>query len=727
MKSISLLAAASLLISYAPAAPLKAAPSPSMQCPPAPPPPTKGGDKGGGGSSGGGSGGSPASNPGTPSSPRPTSPAPPLPGPISPAPTGAPPTASGPAPGPARGPVSSPRSAPVGAPAAGPAYSRPSIGAHNSDTLHWSHWWYLESARFLDIRRNIQGPLVPDGRSIATTAPRAPSRAFVQKSVIPRLIAIAGQERSVPMVAAALISLGRTADAPSELHQEAVAAVHEHLGSSSAHVRESALIALGLFGTVECNETLLAIAAGTKDAERFVLTASVSARTRAFAAHALGLSAVRIQDSREQQRIGLAMIDLLEGDTLGMADLPVAAVSTLGLVTLPERLLVPVQDFRDSDHVDHVLSSRHLTKYLQPLVRAKAGQRADRSTTFRAHACVALARAAAKSAPAARANCIGQLIAMCSDRAEPIHLRTAAAIALGEVASAGNAVEDVDARAAILRLAKQGQPLERRFAWIAAASTMTRAGGGESPFAGADELTAALTSSLAKGRSGELGWAALALGWVEDSLHERGIETTPGARDALSAMAVKKRSDDDSAALGLGLALATRHTDRAQKTGERLMKELKQTRTPELRGNLLLALGLTEYQGAAEIFRSELDGSRNQPVLLWSAAVGLGLLGEPVSVDLVRMLGEAKSAPELIGISAALGQVGASNAVRPLLSLLEEEHRPAAMRAAAVAALGAVCDLDRMPWRDPLAHALPYFATTATLSTDGLGLLERPW
>ena len=707
MKAISLLAAASLLAGYAPATPFTAAPP--LQCPPGPPPPPGPGGSGGGGSSTG------------PSSPGPSAPGPV--GPSSPAPASGGPAA---APTPAAGPVSSPGAAPMEPPSTGTVYSPQSVGT-SRDTLHWSHWWYLESARFLDIRRHIQGPPTPNGRSIVSTAPRAPSRRFVQTEVIPRLIAVANDERSVPMVSAALIALGRAADAPSDLHQSAVAAVHGHLGSSSAQIRESAIIALGLFGTVECNETLLALAAGGKRAERFALTASVPTRTRAFAAHALGLSSVRIDDPHEQQRIALAMIDLLEGDVAGMADLPVAAVSTLGLVTLPARLMVPAPEHRDRDHVDHVLSARHLAKYLQPLLGNKAGARADRSMTFRAHACVALARAASKTVPAMRANCMGQLINLCADRAEPIHMRTAAAIALGEVASAGEAPEDVDAREMILRMAKQGQPLERRFAWIAAASTMTRAGGGESPFAGSKELTSALTTELARGRAGELGWAALALGWVEDSLHDSGMETTPGARDALSAMGVKKRNDDDSAALGLGLALATRHTDRATKTGERLLRELKQTTTPELRGNLLLALGLAEYSAAADVFRSELESARNQPVLLWSAAVGLGLLGEPVSVDLVRMLGEAKTAPELIGISAALGQVGASNAVRPLLSLLGEDTRPAPMRAAAVEALGAICDLDRMPWRDPLAHALPYFATTATLSTNGLGLLERPW
>ncbi len=716
MKSIPLLTAAALLFSYTPAPSLAAAASPMLQCPPAPPPPPP--PPGGGGSGGSGRPPGAGSTPVGPVSPGPSVPAPASPGPAS---------SPGAGIGPAAGPASSPPPLSAPAPATGSAYSPPSIGTKQNDTLHWSHWWYLESARFLDVRRHIQGPPTPDGRSIVSTAPRAPTRRFVEAEVVPRLIEIAREERSVPMVAAALVSLGRAADAPSELHGSAVEAVHSHLGSSSAQIRESAIIALGLFGTPKCNDTLLALAAGGKRAEQFALTASVSTRTRAFAAHALGLSAVRIDNAHEQQRIALAMIDLLEGDVLGMADLPVAAVSTLGLVTLPERLLVPVEAHRDRDHVDHVLSSRHLAKYLQPILSKKTQQRADRSTTFRAHACVALARAASKTVPAMRANCIGQLVELCSNREEPIHMRTAAAIALGEVASAGEAVEDVDARKMILSLAKRGQPLERRFAWIAAASTMTRPGAGESPLAGAGELKEALTSELAKGRAGELGWAALALGWVEDSIHERGIETPDSAGNALSAMGVKKRNDDDSAALGLGLALATRHTDRAQKTGERLLRELKQTTTPELRGNLLLALGLTEYEGAADVFRKELEGARNQPVLLWSAAIGLGLLGEPVSVDLVRMLGEAKTSEELIGISAALGQVGASNAVRPLLSLLDEDKRPAPMRAAAVEALGAICDLDRMPWRDPIAHALPYFATTATLSTNGLGLLERPW
>ncbi len=613
------------------------------------------------------------------------------------------------------------------APAAGPVMSAPSIATLASDSLHWSHWWYLESARFLDIRKNIQGPVTPDGRSVVDTAPRAPSRHVVQTQVVPALLDLVKSERSDPIVAAALVALGRLADEPVALHQRAVAAVSAHLKSSNPSVRESAIIALGLFGTPECNRRLFDLVEGGQRAEELRDTTTITLRTRAFAAHALGLAAVRIDDVDEEQRIALAMIDVLEGEVSGMADLPVAAVSTLGLLELPSRTAIPSTELRSHAHVDHVLSSRHLARYLLPLTTRAAGNRADRSATLRAHACVALARTARDADAATRASSVHHLVTLGSSRQEHINLRAATSVALGEIARAGEAPADAAARKHLLHVGRKGQPIERRFAWIAVASAMGRSGAGEEPMAGTDDVRRGLAVELARGRSGELGWTSLALGMLDDSLHAGGMTTSARSQDTLSAMALKKRSDDDSAALGLGLALATRKTDRADRAGKRLMAELEQTSTPELRGNLLLALGLVEHQDAVKVFREELENSRTKPVLLWSAAVALGLMGEPVSKDLVRMLGESKSAPERIGISAALGQVGASKAVTPLLELIHGENRPDPMRAAAVEALGAVCDLDRLPWRDPIAHALPYFATTATLSTNGLGLLERPW
>lgn len=223
-----------------------------------------------------------------------------------------------------------------------------------------------------------------DGRSVVDTAPRAPSRLVVQTQVVPRLLDIVRNERSDQMVAAALIGLGRLADAPADLHGDAVAAVTGQIASPNAHVRESAIIALGLFGTASCNGSLLALVEGKAQAHKLIGTTSVSNRTRAFAAHALGLAAVRMDDVGEEQRVALAMVDVLEGNVSGMADLPVAAVTTLGLIDLPVRTSVPPVELRSRDNVDHVLSSRHLARFVLPLTQSTVGARADRSVTLRA-------------------------------------------------------------------------------------------------------------------------------------------------------------------------------------------------------------------------------------------------------------------------------------------------------------------------------------------------------
>ena len=224
-----------------------------------------------------------------------------------------------------------------------------------------------------------------------------------------------------------------------------------------------------------------------------------------------------------------------------------------------------------------------------------------------------------------------------------------------------------------------------------------------------------------------MAWSALSIGILEDSLAKAGIRTGRSASDALRTLAQKRRSDDDSAALALGLALATRSLENTDSFGAGVLREFDATTTPYLRGHVSVALGLMDFKPSVPRLRNELKEATNQPIRLWSAAVGLVLLEEPVGADLVEALRNTKSSQARIAVAAALGQAGTFRAVTPLLDLVGEEKSPSPLRASAIDALGAVCDLARLPWRDPIAHAMPYFAGTSTLNGNGAGVLERPW
>ncbi|MFT6107778.1 MAG: HEAT repeat protein [Planctomycetota bacterium] len=584
----------------------------------------------------------------------------------------------------------------------------------------------------MDLRTHVQGPPVADGRSIATNAPMAPSRKYVQEAVMPRLLDVIENSTSDDIVASALVAAGRLTGPDDVLYGRVLTAMRARMRASNTRVFESAVLSLGLIGTDAACSDLLDVAQATPRGMRLRGTDSLRTRTRAFAAHALGLAAAQSDSIALKQTIASGLIELLEEETHRQSDLPVAAVSSLGLIELGSRMQVPPAAVRESSAADYVLSGGTLTQYLERWTQGKQSgdQRRDttkRPTLVQCHALVAYARAARSADEGTRIEAIEHLVSHAKERRNHLHQRTASTIAMGELVRGGNAKADRAAREYLLEAMSTGQPLERRFARIALASASGRAGAGEEPFAGWRQVHGALTKSLVQSRSSDMAWSALSLGILEDSLAKAGIDTGRSGTSALRTLAVKRRSGDDSAALALGLALATRNREDVATFGPGVIKEFDETTTPYLRGHVSVALGLMDHRASIPRLEAELEAAANQPIRLWSAAVGLVLMGEPVGAKLVQALRESNSSQSRIAIAAALGQAGTFRAVAPLLDLMGDDGQPTPLRASAVDALGAVCDLSRLPWRDPVAHALPYFAATPTLISGGAGVLERPW
>ncbi len=588
----------------------------------------------------------------------------------------------------------------------------------------------------MDLRTHVQGPPAMDGRSIATNAPMAPSRKYVHEVVMPRLLDVIENERSDDMVASALVAAGRLTSQDDPLYGRILTATRMRLRSANTRVFESAVLGLGLIATEAACEDLLDLVADTPEGRKLRGSTTLRSRTRAYAGHALGIAASEMDDLALEQRIAVGLIEVLENESHGRYDLPVALVSSLGLVELSAKLQVPPSSVRSSLAADHVLSAGTLSRYLErwagiDLAKVRRGETKSMASRPRpvvqSHAVIALARAAKGADESARESAIEQILTLAKSSSTHVYVRTSAAIALGEVARAGSAKADRQARDFLLEVMRSGQPLEKRFSRIALASAAGRPGMGEEPYGGWRPVLSALTHSLVKARSSDMAWSALSIGIMEDSLAKAGIHTGRNASDALRSMAQKRRGDDDSAALALGLALATRSLETTDSFGAGVLREFDSTTTPYLRGHVSVALGLMDFKPSVARLKNELEEAANQPIRLWSAAVGLVLMGEPVGAELVEALRTAKSSQSRIAITAALGQAGTFRSVMPLLDLIAESKSPSPLRASAIDALGAVCDLSRLPWRDPIAHALPYFAGTPTLNSNGAGVIERPW
>jgi HEAT repeat protein len=200
------------------------------------------------------------------------------------------------------------------------------------------------------------------------------------------------------------------------------------------------------------------------------------------------------------------------------------------------------------------------------------------------------------------------------------------------------------------------------------------------------------------------------------------------------------------AALGLGLAAPRLSESQARKVHSFLVEELDKTHDPELGSSLAIAIGLAGAERGAEALRERVAEQRrpgplrgscaealglledkhpdtadllveslqdSSPSLVEGAAMGLGLLGKHGVVrQMVDRLKSSSVDTVQARLTLALGYLGQSTAVDPLLEILVDERESRAVRDLAAVALGL---LGSSPEDDPLSEIdayYDYFATT---------------
>lgn len=702
-----------------------------------PPPPPSGGGGGGGapvtpGSGGGGGGGGAA-----PTTPGPVGPAPP--GIRPPAPES--PTSPGPsAPGaPGAGPATP---APAGPSA--PTGLRPVTSAPNTTTvgrLDWSHWWNLERDHYLRVRGQLDDRSAEQGRTALLQTPGiAPDRRTIEALAIPGLMDILADERSDDLVTAALISLARIGiDAKPSASDEGsidpkspvdrsgarmARILSLKLAARSQEVSETAALALGILGVDESLPFLVELIRGTEAGARSLRRGAVPDRTRAFAAFGLGLMADGTEDPDTRQRIALELVRALEEEHTSL-ELPVAATIALGLSPAPDRLTVPAKDIREDRWVDAVLSRNRQVRYLLDRVAPAIGKPEALPPVVRAHSYCALASLGAAADPDLRKAVIGTLMERALDRQETISGRGAAAIALGRIVNAGDAGIDPSARKLLEQLVGRGQAEVKRHATIALARAGSRPGPGDSGLAGSDAARRFIERALGRTRSHEQPWHALALGVFGYRMADVDEAAANRAMRPIADLLGKQRNAATIGAYAIGLGLASRDRDASKAHRAALRSAFQRVKDPRARGHMALALGMMNDRQAAPLLRKALDEATFQPQLLWSAAVGLGLMGDAELTDiLVDALLKARSNSSRAAAAAALGQIGDRRAIRILCDVMGEKAHPSETRAFAAVGLGMLCEDRETPWRTPVAHALPYSALTSTLSGNARGVLD---
>ncbi|QDV09794.1 hypothetical protein Poly30_53540 [Planctomycetes bacterium Poly30] len=603
------------------------------------------------------------------------------------------------------------------------------------DPLRWELWWRLERDEFLDLRDTVRRrhAMVTSGLSAVVRADRPPSRRMIDASVVPALLGVLSGEESDEMCQSALIALARIGGQGPIVGQGPFVglglgiepALTAHLASRSQVVSETAALALGIFGEGTSFETLAELLDGTEAGAALLGRGEVPDRTRAFAAFGLGVLAFDTADVARQQEVAARLLDTLQTPSTS-AEVPAAAMLALGQCKLPLAVTLPPAALRSHPDVEALVSSAGMARWL--LTRLGTSERDSTITSpkERAFCLTTLAKFASDRDAALRDDVQRRLRTEASDRRRSSDVRSAALVALGELARSGKGEEDEASIRFLERMMATGQPMERRFAAMSLAQASARAGFGDDPFQSASAAAQLLRTQSRKGSCLERPWAALALGVQAFQLHQAsaGAPGVPAParvllrRKELLAELANQRNVTTIGAYALGAALLHKGADPAArgKAGEVMLEAFRRIGEPEAKGYLALALGLVGHEPAKDALLDSLRESLSRPDLCWHLSVGLGLIGDVrLTPTLVEALIAAKSHGTRAAIAVSLGSIGDRRAVDPLLALVEDRSMPSATRSMAIVGVGILCEESALPWRNPMAHALPYSAMTSTL------------
>ena len=597
----------------------------------------------------------------------------------------------------------------------------------------WQLWWRHNRDAFLDLRRRLDERVLTGsdtfflghGDTSLSRDLRRPSREEISTRVVPALSAALESERDPQILQRSMIALAKIGPT-----QEGglVRALHERIDHPNQSVAETAVLSLGILGEESAVPTLVALLEDTRAGWQLADQVSVSTRTRAFAAYALGLIGARSDDVDFKREIVARLVRILEQPHFPSRDLKVAAITAIGLTPLP----VDYATAETADEKDHAFRGRvtsrqdqlrFLRHYFAPEhLRANAS---TRHWLVRAHAPTAMARLCEGAPEHLREQVAEQLIAGFGPRSpEHREVQQTCILALGQLGDAdGDQPLDVRIRAELTRAIEDADELGKRFALIALARTGARRGQGAQPWSGLAETERTLLALLERGGNQLRPWVALALGVQGHALARQGHAVPERSREALQEACADNRRPDECGAFMIALGMQRNST-----SSEVLLDKLELfTGSDGARGDAAVALGMMDERRATDAVQELVQRSVHRPELLSRAAIGLGLLGDRRLVPrLVDHLSAASSAQVSGSIASALGFIGDARSIDPLVGVFENPRAKTRARAWAAVALGRVCDREPLPWSSILAADLNYMAAPATLTEpiSGSGVLD---
>jgi HEAT repeat protein len=664
--------------------------------------------------------------------------------PSSPGPSG--PSAPGPS-GPSSPGPSSPGS-PGGAPSGGGSAPKSRGGGDSGpDLSQWDFWWGFNKEPYLNLKSKIRSGgavtgsddfFLGKGEQAQAKDTLRPSEATIRGTVVPALLQALEKETANDILTGAMIALAKIGDVATEDgNSQFVDVISKFLASGSLEVSETAAVALGILGDERSLPLLVSLMKDESEGRKSVGGKEVPNRTRAFAAYGLGLIGYRTQSNTVRQDIAEHLIDVLNAPDFASADIKVGAMSAIGLIPLD---WTPTEGEIEKDsNRQHVVSRAKLARFIADYMDPEK-ERANNTTRtwfVRTHGPIALGRLLQGEVIPVDAledykYSIDTLLSMAGEHSkERKETQQSAVIAMGMLANSSMRADkddlqgkyNEDMRARILEVATQSSDNQSEYyAMIALAQSGGRPGPGEKGTAAEVQVQKDLLTLAAKAKGQKLPWASLALGVYGRQLIDNGRTFENSLRNALRETFGSDKTPQTVGAHALALGLIQDQESRGLLI-KRFNEEFKGS--DETRGHIAVGLGLLEAREAIEPIQAVVKDSKYKPDLLKQTAVALGLLGDKKVVpDLIDMLKTAKGLSSQAAIASALGTIGDSRSVDPLVEFLHDKQYSETARGFAAVALGIVCDKEDLPWNTKLSVNCNYRANTLTLTGNGTGILD---
>ena len=609
-------------------------------------------------------------------------------------------------------------------PGAGPTGPRTpgSGGPPNTDQVGWQMWWTFNRDPYLDLKNAIYRTsaetgsddyFLGHGQKDSKPIDLRPPAALLRSDVVPRLVKILEEESNKDLLTSALMALGKIGAAgESPTGPPLASVIRPHLASDNQEVAESAAIALGVLADRSAATSLASVLADDRMGRTLVGREKVPYRTRAFAGYGLGLLGFRSEQEDVKRYAVHQLIQALRNDESPQKDVRVACLIALGLV----RLEVSGRELDDQGPRPTTSREGEIDFLLQYF-------ETKRSPQVLAYVPVSLARLAFDASEETKASVVQRLLTKIELRSNTDkQVQQSALSALGLLADADDNPGDVAIRAALRRVAADGERMSRRLAMIALAKASARTGSGRGEAQTATETRAYFMKLLSNGTSTIRPWAAIALGILENHRVREGEAPAKDVSIALLSAMRNAKSPDEEGACAMALGLS-----RSIQAEDALLGVVVDRADDVLRGYAAVSLGMIQARGTIDALRKVVRDATYRPSLLRDGAIGLGLMGDKGLVnELVVLLRESDSLGTQSAIASALGFIGDVRAVQPLLDMIEDDSLSDTARAFGCVALGVVCDKEPLPFNAKLATDVNYWLAPPSLldPAGGTGVLD---